>query len=75
MKYNKGINFSMTYDILQELEEQDKAYIEQTALEGTCQLWKVNDFSDNYVVLSDNTVITQYEDNTIGEPIFKLASQ
>lgn len=34
--------------------------IEQTAIDGTCQLWKLEDGSE-YVVLADNTIITLEE--------------
>lgn len=56
----------MTYAKLQTLEENDKAYIASTAMEGSCQLWNVQGHSNYYVVLCDNTVITQEEDNEYG---------
>jgi len=54
----------MDYEKLQELEEENKARIIDTTEEGTVQLWEVDGEKDNYVVLDDNTVITQKEDNS-----------
>ena len=56
----------MTYAKLQTLEENDKAYIASTAMDGTCQLWNVEGHPNYYVVLCDNSVITQKEDNEYG---------
>jgi len=64
------INYDMTYDLLMKLKDIGEADVIDTAYDGTCLLVKVKNISQNYVVLSDNTVITQFEDNTIGEPIF-----
>ncbi len=36
-----------------------------------CQLWEL-DNGDEYVVLSDNTVITREEDLNDGDPMFPL---
>ena len=69
---NKKENKNMTYERLQELENMGSANIEKTAYDGACQLWAVNGLPDKYVVLPDNTVITQTEDNSgMEEPIFK----
>ncbi len=43
--------------------EKGLAQIEDTALEGTCQLIKYNDSANEYVRLADNSVITREEDN------------
>ncbi|MCP4651542.1 MAG: hypothetical protein GY853_15880 [PVC group bacterium] len=51
----------MTYDELQELEKQEKAWLIETTCHGCVQLWQHDD--NEYVVLSDNTVITRQEDN------------
>jgi len=60
----------MTYDLLIELKDMGKAEIIDTAYDGTCLLFNAENYSQNYVVLCDNSVITQTEDNTLGEPIF-----
>lgn len=64
----------MTYAKLKTLEENDKAYIASTAMDGTCQLWNAEGHPHYYVVLCDNSVITQDEDNECGpdEAIFPL---
>jgi hypothetical protein len=56
----------MTYAKLQTMEENNKAYIASTAMDGTCQLWNVEGHANYYVVLCDNSVITQDEDNQYG---------
>jgi hypothetical protein len=40
----------------------------KTVCDGTVQLWVCE--GEEYVVLSDNTIITRQEDNEIGEPFF-----
>ena len=40
---------------------REKGNIVETKLEGCCQLWEYNGIE--YVVMSDNTVITRIEDN------------
>jgi len=60
----------MTYEKLQQLEELKKAEVIETKYEGTCQLWEVVGHEDKYVVLVDNSVMTQREDNDSDEVIF-----
>jgi hypothetical protein len=55
----------LTYEDLQKNGE-----ILETACEGTCQLWEMG--GTRYVVLCDNTVITQEWDNSLPDPIFPL---
>lgn len=57
------------YSLLQELREKEEARIIETKPELASQLWEVDGADDNYVVLSDNTVITQTEDKE-DNPIF-----
>lgn len=58
----------ITYDFL-----HDHAKLIDTAYDGTCQLWIYN--GEEYVVLSDNSVITRLEDNTTDDnPIFPYKS-
>ena len=54
---------------LRELEEQKKAMLVDSCMEGTVQLWEVikGQNIEQYVVLSDNTVITRKEDNQQGQ--------
>ena len=40
------------------------------ASEGTCYLYSYRGI--NYVVLSDNSIITQEEDNEFNDPIFPI---
>lgn len=60
------------YEELNRLSDIGKARITETALDGACQLWDVEGHEQLYVVLADNTVITQAEDNSAGseEAIF-----
>ena len=53
----------ITYEILME-----KGTLIESALEGTC--WLVDLDGVEYVVLSDNTVITRDEDRLSDAPIF-----
>jgi len=50
---------------LRELEEQKKAMIVDSCMDGTVHLWEVikGQNIEQYVSLSDNTVITRQEDN------------
>ena len=54
---------------LRELEEQKKAMLVDSCMEGTVHLWEVikGQKIEEYVVLSDNTVITRKEDNQQGQ--------
>ena len=54
-----------TYEWLQDLKEAGTARIIETKEEGCVQLWEVDEDNDRYVVLSDNSVITQTEDNAL----------
>lgn len=63
----------MKHQELKKQEEIGNARLIDTAQEGTCQLWEVKEPTGlaEYVVLSDNTVITREED-LFYEPIFPL---
>ena len=54
---------------LRKLEEQKKAMVVDSCTQGTVHLWEVINGQDieEYVALSDNTVITRQEDNEHGQ--------
>ena len=53
---------------LTELEEQKKAMVVDSCMDGTVNLWEVikGQNIEEYVALSDNTIITRKEDNKEG---------
>jgi hypothetical protein len=55
-----------TYSELQNLRDNNKARIVDIDMDGTVQLWEVDGDNDRYVVLQDNSVITQQDDNSDG---------
>ena len=58
----------MELSTLESLEENGKARIVDTAMEGCVSLWEVDE-DQEYIVLSDNTVITRDEDRK-DDPFF-----
>ena len=57
-------------DDLIEAEQAGACTLEDTAEEGTCQLWSCG--AAQFVVLCDNTVITRYDDQQDGDPVFSI---
>lgn len=54
---------------LRKLEQQKKAMVVDSCMDGTVHLWEVINGQniEEYVVLSDDTVITRKEDNKDGK--------
>lgn len=52
---------------------QDNGERLESACEGTCFLYSLN--GENYVVLQDNSIITQKEDNELSDPIFPFINK
>ena len=67
---------AMTYEILKELEEADKASIideNRDEDSSTTYLWQVDGHTEQYVELCAGTeVITQAEDNSHPDPYFPI---